>query len=46
MYLLQKRTRGHSEDPIWGNRFGNKESKQGAYAKWENYCSISISKDM
>lgn len=33
-------------DRIRNNGFGNKESKEGAYAKWENYCKVSISKDM
>lgn len=33
-------------DRIWNNGFGNKESEEGTYAKWENYCSVSISKDM
>lgn len=33
-------------DRLWNNGFENKESKEGAYAKWEKYCYVSISKDM
>lgn len=29
-------------DSLWGNGLGNKKSKEGAYAKWENYCSLSV----
>lgn len=27
-------------DRLWNNGFENKESKEEAYAKWENYCYI------
>lgn len=33
-------------DRIWDNGFWEQKSNEEAYAKWENYCSVSISKDM
>lgn len=29
-------------DRLWGNGLGSKKSKEGAYAKWENFCSLSV----
>lgn len=29
---------------IWDSGFGNRKSKEGAYTKWENHCSVLIRK--
>lgn len=47
MYLQQKKTNIYSEQIEYGTMvMGTKKPKEGAYAKWENYCSVLISKDM